>query len=337
MNADGMTMSIRTQTFAYVTALLVFAGTALTSEVQAAATANTSGAGRPIQMIVPFAAGGPSDIIARVVGELLSKELNTNIVVVNRPGAGTAVGMQALAASRADGYTLGLATSSLISNRYTGLSAPEYTRFAPLAVLLNSPGALAVRSDSALRSLREFLKSARARDGSLTLGNTGAGGTWELMALILQDQYRVPFTSVPYNGGAPMAVALLGGQIDAAIQSVSGWASHVNGGKVKLLAIATEQRDRTFPNVSTFKEEGVDLVYGFWTGFLAPKNTPTEIVQRLSAALLKVAASPPFTEFAAKIATNVEAHGAQEFARLLKVEDDRIGRIAANIKQPAVK
>jgi tripartite-type tricarboxylate transporter receptor subunit TctC len=287
---------------------------------------------RPLQLIVPFAAGGPSDVIARVVGELLAKELHANVVVVNRPGAGTAVGMQALASAPPDGHTVGIATSSLISNQYTGLGAIEYTRFTPLAVVLNSPGAVAVRSDGSWRSLRELVKTARARDGAVTIGNTGAGGVWELMGFIMKDMHRIPFTSVPYNGGAPMSVALLGGEIDAGIQSVSGWASTVRAGKARLLAIASDQRDRGFSAVATFREEGVDLAYGFWTGFVAPRGVPPPIARELTEALLRIAKSPPFLEFANRIATNVETRGGAEFEQFLKTEDARMAAIAVKYK-----
>lgn len=314
------------------TLTLVTCGAALHAQTGGASVTHAS---RPMQMIVPFAPGGPSDVIARVVGELLAKELQLNVVVVNRPGAGTAVGMQALASARPDGNTIGLATSSLISNRHTGLASVEYTRFAPLALLLNSPGAVAVRSDASSRSLRELVKTARGKEGSLTIGNTGAGGVWELMSFIMKDVHHIPFTAVPYNGGAPMSVALLGGQIDAGIQSVSGWAGTVSSGKARMLAIASDKRDRTFSGVATFREEGVDLVYGFWTGFLAPRGVSAQGTKKLTDALLRIAESPAFLEFAARIATNVEIKGAAEFERFLKAEDERTATIAVKYKPAA--
>jgi tripartite-type tricarboxylate transporter receptor subunit TctC len=312
-----------------MTALALLAsGDALLAQTDGASKLST----RPVQMIVPFAPGGPSDVIARVVAELIMKDLQINVVVVNRPGAGTAVGMQALATARPDGHTFGLATSSLISNKYTGLGAIDYTRFTPLALLLNSPGAVAVRSDGAFRSLRELVKTARAKEGTVTIGNTGAGGVWELMGFIMKDVHRVPFTSVPYNGGAPMSVALLGGQIDAGIQSLSGWASTVRSGKLRLLGIASEQRDNDFKDVATFREEGVDLVYGFWTGFLAPLGLPAATTRQLTEALLRIAKTPAFLEFANKIATNVETKGGAEFERFMKAEDARMATIAVKYK-----
>jgi tripartite-type tricarboxylate transporter receptor subunit TctC len=322
------TYARRLRVHAAATLILLACGSALAAQAGSAAKLS----GRPVQMIVPFAAGGPSDVIARFVGELLAKELQMNVVVVNRPGAGTAIGMQALAAAPPDGHTIGIATSSLISNKYTGTGAVEYTRFAPLALVLNSPGAIAVRSDGSWRSLRELVKTARAKDGAVTIGNTGAGGIWELMGFIMKDAHHVPFTSVPYNGGAPMSVALLGGQIDAGIQSVSGWASTVHSGKARLLAIASNQRDRSFSDVATFREEGVDLVYGFWTGFVGPRGLPPALARQLTDALLRIAQSPPFLEFANRIATNVETKGGAEFEQFLKAEDERMAAIAVKYK-----
>jgi tripartite-type tricarboxylate transporter receptor subunit TctC len=286
----------------------------------------------PIQLIVPFAAGGPSDVVARVVGGLLAKELKGNVVVLNKPGAGTAVGMQALAAAKPDGYTIGLATSSLISNKYMGLGFTEYTKFAPLALLLNSPAALVIKTDGALRSMRDLVQRAKAQPNTITIGNTGAGGTWELMGMMMKDIHQIHFISVPYNGGAPLSVALLGGQIDAGIQSVSGWASTVQTGKLRFLAIASDQRDRVFATVPTFKEEGVDLVYGFWTGFLAPKGMPAEIGKKLSDTLVRISTTAAFQEFANKIAVNVETKAASDFESFLKIEDERINSIAGKYK-----
>jgi tripartite-type tricarboxylate transporter receptor subunit TctC len=278
----------------------------------------------PIKLIVPYQTGGPSDMLARVAGTLMGKELKQSVVVFNRPGAGSAVGMKALEDSKPDGYTIGLATSALISNKYMSAAHADYTKLTPLALLLNSPGALAVRADASWKGLQDFLRETKAKGGGLAVGNTGAGATWDLMGLVIQDKGGITFTAVPYNGGAP----LLSGEITAGLQSVSGWTPNAKSGKLRILAVASEQRDPIFPEVPTFREQGFDLVYGLWTGFFAPKGTPAHIVAKLSDLLLTISKNPEFVSYAEKSGFDVAVKGPTAFASFLKMEDERIGSIA---------
>ncbi len=282
----------------------------------------------PIKMIVPYQAGGPSDLVARAVGERLGTELKKSVVIFNKPGGGSSVGMMALAESKPDGYTIGLATSALISNRYMSAAHADFRRFAPLALMLNSPGGLAVRADSPLKGVQDFVREARSRGDRLKVGNTGAGATWDLMGLVIRDKGNLSFTAVPYNGGAPLVIAILNGEIDAGLQSVSGWTPMAKSGKLRILGVASEQRDPSFPEVPTFREQGFDLVYGLWNGFLAPKGIPAGIQRRLSDSLQKIAANPEFISFAEKNGFNVAVKGPAEFESFLKLEDERIGSIA---------
>ena len=282
----------------------------------------------PVKLIVPYQAGGPSDTMARVTGTLLGKELKKSIVVLNRPGGGSAVGMMALGESKPDGYTIGLSTSALISNKYMSAAHADYNKLAPLALLLNSPGALAVRADAPWKGLQDFLKDVKAKNNGLPVGNTGAGATWDLMGLVIQDKCGVSFTAVPYNGGAPLVIAILSGEIAAGLQSISGWTPHAKSGKLRILAVASEQRDPMFPEVPTFREQGYDLVYGLWTGFFAPKGTPEPIVKKLSDLLLKISKNLEFVSYAEKNGFDVAVKGPADFAGFLKMEDERIGRVA---------
>ncbi len=282
----------------------------------------------PIKMIVPYPAGGPSDLVARVVGERLGKELSKSVVILNRPGAGSGVGMLALAESKPDGYTIGLATSALISNKYMSAAHADFTKFAPLALMLNSPGALAVRMDSPFKGVQDILKEAKSKKNWLKVGNTGAGATWDLMGLVIQDKGELSFTAVPYNGGAPLVIAILNGEIDAGLQSLSGWTPTAKSGKLRILGVASEQRDDIFPEVPTFREQGFDLVYGLWNGFLAPKGTPAQIQRKLGDSLRKIATTPEFMSFAEKNGFNIAVKGPADFESFLKIEDERIGNIA---------
>lgn len=282
----------------------------------------------PIRLIVPYPAGGPSDLAARVVAELLGTDMKQNVIVLNRSGGGGSVGMQALAASKSDGYSIGLATSALISNKYITLAPVDYTKLSPLALMFNSPGALVVKDNAPWRNVKDLIRYAKDKGGDLRIGNTGAGATWDLMGLIVKDKCQIAFTAVPYNGGAPLVVAVIGGEIEAGLQSVSGWAPNVKSGKLRFIAIASEERDSFFPEVRTFRENDIDLVYGLWSGFLAPKGTPDDIVKKLSEALHKLTRSARLLDFANSNGFSIEVKGPADFERFLKAEDERIGTVA---------
>ncbi len=283
---------------------------------------------KEINLIVPFGPGGTSDLTGRFVADALSKELNQPVVVVNREGAGSAVGLQELASSKADGYTIGLATSSLVTNKIIGQAKVDYTQLQPLALMLNSPGSYAVNAGSPYKSLKEFIDAAKSQPGKLRIGNTGTGATWQLMSVMVEDAGDVDFVDVPYDGGSAIVAALLGNHVDAGVQSFSGFTPNVNAGKLRLLGITADKRDPSMPNVPTFKEQGVDLSYGLWNGFLVPKGTPTEAVNKLSAALEKIAKSPAFADFAKKNGFSLDFQGPDGFTQVLKADSDRISTLA---------
>ncbi|MHB0869578.1 MAG: tripartite tricarboxylate transporter substrate binding protein [Chloroflexota bacterium] len=283
---------------------------------------------KEISIIVPFGPGGTSDLTGRFVADALSKELGQPVVVVNREGAGSAVGLQELASAKADGYTIGLATSSLVTNKIIGQAKVDYTQLAPLAQMLNSPGSIAVKADSPYKSLKEFLDDAKAKPDKVRVGNTGTGATWHLMSVMIEDATGTALLDVPYDGGSAIVAALLGGHIEAGAQSFSGFTPNVVAGKLRLLGITADKRDPSMPNVPTFKEQGVDLAYGLWNGFLAPKGTPAEAVDKLSAALEKIAKSPAFADFAKKNGFQLDHKGPDGFTQLLKSDTDRIGVLA---------
>lgn len=315
--------------------IMLLMGTAVAGQAASAGSGATPASAkdstypyRPIRLIVPFPAGGPSDLVARMIADKLSKDLNQNVVVFNKPGAGSAVGLQMLAASEADGYTIGLATSSLITNRYASLAPVSYTNLAPLVLMLNSPGALVVKTGAPWKNISEFMNDARAKRKNLRVGNTGTGATWHLMGLIMREKLTINFTDVPYRGGAPLTVAVMSEEVQAGLQSVSGWAPNVKAGRIRVLGVAADQRDPALPDALTFREQGVDLVYGLWTGFLAPKGTPNGIVKKLSDTLVIISKDSHFLEFAKKNAFNVEVKGPSDFEKFLKAEDIRVSELA---------
>lgn len=283
---------------------------------------------KEISIIVPFGPGGTSDLTGRFVADALSKQLGQPVVVVNREGAGSAVGLQELASAKADGYTIGLATSSLVTNKIIGQAKVDYTQLAPLAQMLNSPGSFAVKADSPYKNVKELLDDAKARPDKVRVGNTGTGATWHLMSVMIEDLTGAQLLDVPYDGGSAIVAALLGGHIEVGVQSASGFVPNVEGGKLRFLGIAADKRDPSMPDVPTFKEQGVDLSYGLWNGFFAPKGTPAEAVNKLSEALEKIAKSPEFADFAKKNGFQLDYKNPDGFTQLLKSDTDRIESLA---------
>ncbi|MGE5618361.1 MAG: tripartite tricarboxylate transporter substrate binding protein [Sphingomonadaceae bacterium] len=283
---------------------------------------------KEISIIVPFGPGGTSDLTGRFVADALSKQLGQPVVVVNREGAGSAVGLQELASAKADGYTIGLATSSLVTNKIIGQAKVDYTQLAPLAQMLNSPGSFAVKADSPYKNVKELLDDAKARPDKVRVGNTGTGATWHLMSVMIEDLTGAQLLDVPYDGGSAIVAALLGGHIEVGVQSASGFVPNVEGGKLRFLGIAADKRDPSMPDVPTFKEQGVDLSYGLWNGFFAPKGTPAEAVNKLSEALEKIAESPEFADFAKKNGFQLDYKNPDGFTQLLKSDTDRIESLA---------
>jgi len=294
---------------------------------------------KPITMIVPFPPGGVADIVGRPLAASMEKTLKQPVVVVNRTGAGGAVGMAAVAKSAPDGYTILMALSSIsifpVSDRING-KAPAYemSDFAPIALITADPTVLVVRTDSPWRTLKEFVATAKAYPGTVNYSSSGVYGTLHVAMEIFANAAGIKLFHVPYQGGGPAVTALLGGQVHALASGPAAAVGQIKGGKMRALASWSTKRLDLLPEIPTFKELGYDAEFYIWSGVLAPASTPVPVINRLREAVREAATSPEFRGVMDKVSTPVSYLDAPEFkkywdadAARLKVALEKIGKV----------
>jgi tripartite-type tricarboxylate transporter receptor subunit TctC len=294
---------------------------------------------KPITMIVPFPPGGVADIVGRPLAVAMEKNLKQPVVVVNRQGAGGAVGMAAAAKSAPDGYTVLMGLSSIsifpVSDRING-KAPAYElkEFAPIALVTADPTVLVVRTDSPYRTVKDFVEAAKARPGKINYSSSGVYGTLHVSMEIFANAAGIKLFHVPYQGGGPAVTALLGGQVEALASGPAAAIGQIKGGKMRALASWSTERLSLLPEIPTFKELGYDAEFYIWTGVFAPAATPPDVLLRLRAAVREAATSADFKSQMEKVSTPVAYLDAPEFrkywdadAARLAVALEKIGKV----------
>lgn len=251
---------------------------------------------RPIELLVAFGAGGGTDVLARALAEGLRKHLGQTITVINKPGASGSIGMAEVANAPADGHKLIMLTVEATILPHIGIGKVTHEDFAPIARLNFDPSAITVRSDAPWNTVEEFLDAARKRPGEIKVGNAGPGSIWHVAAVALEARTGTHFNHIPFQGAGPGVLALAGGHVDAVAVSPAEVTAQVQAGRLKILAVAAEQRAKGYDKVPTFKERGVDLSLGAWRGLCAPKATPPAVLAVLSAAVAKAVQEPAYRE-----------------------------------------
>ena len=229
---------------------------------------------KEVQIIIPWAAGGATDLIFRALAATTGKYLGKAVVVVNRPGGAGAVGFTEAMQAKPDGYTLVSAVTPLTILPHQVSTAFTYKNFDPVINVVDDPSMFLVRSDAPWKSLKEFLDYAKKNPGMITVGNSGAGGGVHLVALAFEKAAGVKFNHIPFSGGGPSVTAILGGHVNAVSVSPPEGISQVQAGKLKIIALFAEKRFEMFPDVPTVKEQGINFAMGMWRGLAAPKGTP---------------------------------------------------------------
>jgi tripartite-type tricarboxylate transporter receptor subunit TctC len=294
---------------------------------------------KPVTMIVPFPPGGVADIVGRPLAAQMEKTLRQPIVVVNRTGAGGAVGMAAVAKAQPDGYTILMALSSIsifpVSDRIQG-KQPSYEMkdFAPIALVTADPTVLVVSADSPWKTLKDFVATAKAYPGQINYSSSGVYGTLHVAMEIFANAAGIKLFHVPYQGGGPAVTALLGGQVHALASGPAAAIGQIKGGKMRALASWSTERLPLLPDIPTFKELGYDAEFYIWSGVFAPAATPTPVVDRLRAAVREAATSTEFKAVMDKVSTPVNYLDAPAFrtywerdAARLKVALEKIGKV----------
>jgi tripartite-type tricarboxylate transporter receptor subunit TctC len=297
---------------------------------------------KPISMIAPFPPGGVADIVGRPLAASMEKTLKQPVLVVNRSGAGGAVGTTLVAKAAPDGYTILMSLSSIsifpVSDPMNGRPIPyQLSDFAPIALVTADPTVLVVAGDSPYKTIHDFIASAKAYPGKMNYSSSGVYGTLHVAMEMFASAAGIQLFHVPYQGGGPAVTALLGGQVHALASGPAAAIAQIRGGKMRALAGWGDKRLPSMPNLPTFKELGYkDVEFYIWSGVFVPAATPAPIQARLREAVRAAVNDPQFKGAMEKVDTPVQYLDAPQFreflakdAARLKVAVEKIGAIDA--------
>jgi tripartite-type tricarboxylate transporter receptor subunit TctC len=260
---------------------------AATLDIAAASAQETFPNRGTIEMTVLFPAGSSADVTARLLADGMSKQLGTSVVVINRPGAGGAIGYRYVAGQNPDGYAIVWNSNSISTTFHSGMLAFNYEAFAPVAQVLVESPMVAVRGDSKWKTLGDLIEAGKARPKAITIGNSGTGSHTHISSVALFRTAGVDAVDVPF-GAAQVITSLLGGEVDAIVQLPAALVEHVKSGQVRLLAALIPNRDPAFPDVPTARELGYDVSLEAWRGIAVPKDTPKPVIATLESAIKKL-------------------------------------------------
>lgn len=273
---------------------------------------------RPITLVVPYPAGGPTDAMARIIGQDLGQALGVNVVVDNRPGASGAVGTRAVARGEADGHTIVFGNNQTHGNNMFLLKEPGYDAvkdFAPLAGVGSFEHVFVVRKDLAAKDIPELVALAKADPAKLNYGSTGIGSGSHLSTELFLVRTGTKMTHVPFRGAAPLVQELMGGRMDVANSTMPSVLAQIQSGDLRAIAIASPQRNPQLPNVPTLREQGVaNADADSWAAFFAPAATPKPALERLSKEILASLAKPAVRDAITKLGFTVSQRDPVAFA-----------------------
>jgi len=289
---------------------------------------------RAVELVVPFAAGGGTDLLARLVAEGLGKRLGQSFVPLNRPGGNTNTGTLQVVKAAPDGYSLVMASIGLAANPslYRKLAFDPQSDLAPITLIANSPTVLVVPPELPVNSLAEFLAYVKARPGALNYASYGAGSGPHLATELFRSMTGADIVHVPYSGGGPASVGVMGNSVQMLFASVLPVLGLVKSGKLKALAIASHARSPLLPDVPTFREGGLDYVTGTWFGLLAPAKTPDSIIVSLHKSAIDTLSEPTVRDRIAEQGAEAVGNTPAEFRAFLKAETDRLAAVIRNAK-----
>ncbi len=294
---------------------------------------------RPVTVIVPFAAGGPTDVVARLVGEHMSRTLGQTIVVENVGGAGGTLGMTRAAQSQADGYTLAvgnMGTQSAAPALYPNLKYDPAKSFAQIGIVNFTPQAIVAKKDTAADNLKDFISYLKSNHQNLSYGHAGVGSISHVSGLVFNAKFGFKPSLVPYRGTAPAIQDLVGGQIDYMVDQSLNVIPQIKAGTIKVFAIAAPERLSSVPDVPTTREAGDDFIFSAWNAMVAPKGTPPDIVARLADALGKALDDPAVQRRYVELGSSDPKGAERGPAGLQKLVENEVARITPIIKAAGV-
>ncbi|TMH62531.1 MAG: tripartite tricarboxylate transporter substrate binding protein [Betaproteobacteria bacterium] len=291
---------------------------------------------KPIALVVPFPPGGVADIVARPAADAMGRFLKQPVVIENKPGAGGGIGMGYVAKAKPDGYTLLLALSSISilpeADKVIGRS-PLYQldQLVPIARLTADPTVLAVRADAPWKTLQELVADAKRRPGAITYGSSGNYGTMHMPMEMFAAAAGIKLLHVPYTGGGPAVVALLGGNVDAISSGPSTVIQHVKAGKLRVLASWGDKRLASLPDTPTLSEAGFDAVFFQWSALFAPAGTPEPVLAKLREAARAVAADSRFAAAMATVETPIQYLDAPELQSFWDADAKKLADVVRRV------
>ncbi len=309
---------------------IVFSASALTLSIASGSAWAQAWPSKPISLVVPFPAGGTTDVLARAVGQELSKSLGQAVVIESKPGAGATLGADFVAKSKADGYTLlmGAVHHTIASSVYKKLPYDFQKDLAPVTTVALVPNVVVVNPNVAAKTTKELLALAKANPGKLTYGSNGNGTGQHLIGAQFESMGGVELLHVPYKGSGPLTTDLLGGQITMSFDTITPVLSHIKAGKLRALAVTTAKRSPALPDVPTLDESGLKgFNLGTWFGVLAPAGTPREVVVRLNAEIVKIVNAPDFKKKMEDIGADPIGNTPEQMAKQIKDDTERFAKL----------
>jgi tripartite-type tricarboxylate transporter receptor subunit TctC len=285
---------------------------------------------RPIKLVVPFPPGGSTDVIARMMAQKLAEALKVNVVVENKAGVGSILGTDAVAKSAPDGHTLVVSANPDIAPGPLMRSSMPYDAFRDfthLALLGTFPNGFVVRTDHPAKSMAEFIAMARARPGVLNYASAGLGSSGFLTGELLKQAASISMVHVPYKGSGPAITDLIGGQLDGMFESLVTATNYVKGGKLRLLSVSGESRNKNFPEVPALNEVVPGVVGGAWFGISAPAKLPMPIANRLQTEIQAIVNAPDMLSRLTEMGMTPMPLTGQDFVNFLQAENRRWGPV----------
>ena len=323
-------MFASTSKFSRRTGLKALAAAALSLSSMGAAMAD-SYPSKPITMIVPFSAGGTTDILARIVGQALGQELGESIIIENKPGAGGNIGAQQAARSKADGYTLFMGTvgtHAINQSLYKKLPYDPLKDFAPLSRVANVPNLLVAHPSRPYKTVQEMIDFAKKNPGEVTYGSPGSGASPHVSGALFQSMTGAEITHIPYKGSAPAISDLLGNQIAIMFDNMPSAIQHVRSGKLRPIAVTSSQRSPELPDVPTIAEAGVPGYEAMsWFGLWAVAGTPQPVLDKLHSSLAKVLQDPTVVKKIADQGGSISIDTPAQFEAFIKGEAAKWGKV----------
>lgn len=292
---------------------------------------------KTVTIVVPFPAGGTTDVLARAIANKLGPVINQTVIVDNRPGAGATLGAALVAKAAPDGHTMlmGAVHHTIASSVYKKLSYNFQKDFTPITTVALVPNVLVVSSSKPYKTVRELVADAKSSPGKFSYGSNGSGTAQHLIGTQFQIATGTEILHVPYKGSAPLTTDMLGGQVDMSFDTITPVLPFIKQGKLRPLAVTTAKRSSALPDVPTMQEAGIaGLNIGTWFGLLAPAATPKDITEKLNREIVKIINTPEFQKQMADIGAEPVGNSQQEMAKQIQEETEKFAGLvkAGDIK-----